>query len=66
MRVVRRKLLVHPTEIENAVDLAHQVIGRHDLVEIKRIKELTLSTFSPTHHEPLPSMPVAIQRNHRS
>jgi len=25
-----------------------------------------LSTFPPTHHEPLPSMPVAIQRNHRS
>ena len=27
MRVVRRKLLVHPTEIENTVDLTHQVIG---------------------------------------
>jgi len=25
-----------------------------------------LSTFPSTHHEPLPPMPIAIQRNHRS
>jgi len=25
-----------------------------------------LSAFPPTHHEPLPTMPVSIQRNHRS
>src|SRR5215470_8445356 len=57
VRVVGRKLLVHPTKIENAVDLAHQMIGWHHLVEIKRIKELALSAFPPTHHEPLPLMP---------
>jgi hypothetical protein len=49
--------LWHPTKIENAVDLAHQMIGWHHLVEIKRIKELALSAFPPTHHEPLPLMP---------
>src|SRR5262249_24059920 len=49
--------LAHPTKIENAVDLAHQMIGWHHLVEIKRIKELALSAFPPTHHEPLPLMP---------
>jgi hypothetical protein len=35
------------------------MIGWHDLVEIKRIKELALSAVPPTHHEPLPPMPVS-------
>ncbi len=42
MRVVRRKLLVHPTQIENAIDLADQMVRWHHLVEIKRIEELDL------------------------
>jgi hypothetical protein len=50
---------VHPTEIENAVDLAHQMIGRYHRIEIKGIKELALSAFPPTHHPPLPPMPVS-------
>src|SRR5215475_2674507 len=54
MRVIRRKLLVHPPEIENAVYLFNQMIWRHHLVEIKRIKELTLSTLASPHHGPLP------------
>jgi hypothetical protein len=29
------------------------MIGWHHLVEIKRIKELALSAFPPTHREPL-------------
>src|SRR5580692_1121438 len=57
VRVVRRKLLMHPTKVQNIVDLAHQMIGRHHLVEFKRIKELALTAFPPTHHEPLPPMP---------
>jgi hypothetical protein len=47
-------------------DLARQVIGWHHLVEIKGIKELALPAFPPTHHEPLPLMPVSKLRNHRS
>jgi hypothetical protein len=39
---------VHPTEIENGVDLPDQMIGRNDAVQIKRIKELTLSAFPPS------------------
>ena len=66
MRVVRLKLLVHSTEVENAVDLPDQMVGRHYLVEIKRVKESTLSAFPPTHHEPLPLIHVSIQWNHRS
>ena len=54
VRVIRSKLLVHPTEIENGVDLPDQMIGRYDVVQFKRIKKLTLSAFPPTHHEPFP------------
>ena len=42
MGVVRRKLLVHPTQIKNPVDLAHQMVAWDYLVEIKRIQELDL------------------------
>jgi hypothetical protein len=45
---------VYPTQIENAVDLSNQMICRHYRVQIKRIKELTLPAFPPTHHQPLP------------
>src|SRR6516162_6683234 len=54
MRVVGCKLFVHPTQVENAVDQSNQVIWRHYLVQIKRIKELTLPAFPPTHHQLLP------------
>jgi hypothetical protein len=47
VRVVSRKLLVHPIKIENAVDLPNQMIGRHRLVEIERVEELTLFALSP-------------------
>jgi hypothetical protein len=53
MRVIRRELLVHPTQVQNDVDLPNQMIGRHHPVQIKRIKKLTLSAFPSTHHDPL-------------
>jgi hypothetical protein len=46
---------VHPTQIEHGIDLPNQMIRRHYLVQIKRIKELTLPDFPPPHHEPPPS-----------
>src|SRR6516164_3579979 len=55
MQVIGRELLVHPTQIENGIDLSNQMIWRHYLVQIKRIKELTLPDFPPPHHEPPPS-----------
>src|SRR6516162_8133394 len=55
MRVIGRELMVHPTQIENGIDLSNQMIWRHYLVQIKRIKELTLPDFPPPHHEPPPS-----------
>src|SRR4029077_4025535 len=54
VRVVRCKLPVYPIKIEDPVDLPDQMIRRHHLVEIKRVKELTLSAPSPSHHRPLP------------
>src|SRR6516165_4737961 len=54
MRVVGCKLLVHPSQVENAVDLSNQMLWRYYLIQIKRIKELGLAYSPPTHHEPLP------------
>jgi len=66
VRVVRRKLLVHPTQIENAINLAHQMVRWHHLVEIKRIKELDLTILPPTHHASPPLISASNQRNHGS
>ena len=57
---------MHPTQVEQTIDLADQMIPRHHLVEIKRLEELTLSVLPPTHHAPLPPMPASSQRNHGS
>src|SRR4029078_5402330 len=64
MRVIGRKLLVYPTQIENAVNLPDQMIRRYHLVEIKPVEELTLSALSPPHHRPLPANRSADPRNH--
>jgi hypothetical protein len=32
------------------------MIGWDNLIQIKRIEELTLTVFPPTHHAPLPPM----------
>ena len=66
MRVVGRKLLVHPIKIEHAVDLPDQMTRRHHLVEIERVEELTLSALSPPHHRPLPANCTPDPRNHGS
>src|ERR1700755_2270318 len=66
VRVVSRKLLVHPIKIENAVDLSNQMIGRYRLVEIERVEELTLPALSPPHHRPLPANRSPDSRNHGS
>src|SRR6202040_58985 len=42
------------------------MIWWHHLVEIKRIKELALSTLLPPHHRPLPRIATSIRRNHGS
>src|SRR5262245_5871958 len=66
VRVIRCELPVHPAQVENAIDLADQMIRWHHLVEIKRIKELTLPVLPSTHHKPLPQMSVSKERNHGS
>src|ERR1700751_4675125 len=54
MRVIGCKLPVYPAQVEHGVDLSNQMIWRNHLIQIKRIKELTLPDFPPTHHEPPP------------
>jgi hypothetical protein len=65
MRVIGRKLPVYPAQVEHGVDLSNQMIWRNHLIQIKRIKELTLPDFPPTHHEPPPRI-IAHRRNHGS
>src|SRR5512138_53375 len=47
MRVEWCELLVHPTQVQQTIDLPHQMIRRYNLVEIKRIKELALTALLP-------------------
>src|SRR5258708_39914149 len=42
------------------------MIRRHHLVEIKRVKELGLSTLSPPHQGLLPRITISVRRNHGS
>jgi hypothetical protein len=59
-------LSAFPIQTENAVNLPDQMIRRHHLVEIERVKELTLSALSPPHHQPLPANRSADPRNQGS
>ena len=59
VRVIRRQLLVHPTQIEQTVDLPHQMIGRDHLVEIKRIEKPSLSFFPAAPSCAAPADPVS-------
>jgi hypothetical protein len=56
VRVIRSQLLVDPTQIQQTVDLPHQLIRWDHLIQIKRVKEVTLTILPPTHHAPLPPM----------
>jgi hypothetical protein len=57
---------MHPTQIKNPVDLAHQMVAWDYLVEIKRIQKLDLTILPPTHYASLPLMSLSNQRNHGS
>jgi hypothetical protein len=52
MRVIGRKLLVYPIQIENAVNLPDQMIRRHHLVEIKPVEELVRALAAPSSTAP--------------
>src|SRR5215471_7614379 len=54
---------MYPAQIKQRIDLSDQMIRRHHLVEIKRVKELSLSPFFPSHHGLLPRI-IVIRRNH--
>src|SRR5262245_27322555 len=58
VRVVRCKFLVNPIQVQYRIDLPDQMISSHRLVEIKRVKELPLSSRSLPHHGTLPRITV--------
>jgi len=48
--VERGKVLAQIGKIKNAVNVAKQVIMRHDLIEIERVKQLVLRLVVTAHH----------------
>jgi hypothetical protein len=66
VRVVRRKLPVHPTKIDDAINLTDQMVGWNYLIEIKGIEKLPLPNFPPPHHVLLPMMTDTTKQNHGS
>lgn len=48
---------MNPSEIEKAIDPAHQVIRRYHSVGIEGIKELALLLLPPPHHQKPPLIP---------
>src|SRR5262249_41326834 len=66
MRVVRCKLVVHPTQVQHRIDLPDHVISRNHLVEIKCVEKPALSIPLAPHHALPPSMAEPFERNHDS
>ena len=56
VRVIGRQLLVNPAEVEHGVDLAHEVVRRHHVVEIELVEELALPR---TCRRPIIARPAA-------
>jgi len=48
--IVRREMFAKARKIENPIDITKQVILRHDLVKIERVKQLVLRLIVAAHH----------------
>jgi len=51
---VRRKLGVPPRQIQNRIDPTNEMIGRHNLIKMKLIEQLTLIAIQTSHHRKPP------------
>src|SRR3984957_10490203 len=65
-RIMRCKFTAKPGKIERGIDLAHQMIFRDRLVEMKLVEQLTLVTLQTAHHGSTSPRFASTQRNHRS
>src|SRR5262245_54460086 len=61
--IVRRKLGVHPRQIQNRIDPANQMIGRNHVIEMELIEQLALIALQPPHHSQPPPAQVVRGRN---
>jgi len=61
---VRRKLRVHPRQIQSCIDLAHEMTGRNNVIEMELIKQLALIALQPPHHRKPPPLSMVRGRNH--
>jgi hypothetical protein len=57
---------VDPTQVEQRVQLADQMISRNNLVELKLVEKLALSTRLPSHHRTPPRIAAPSRANHGS
>jgi len=48
--IVRRKLGMHPRQVQNRIDLAHEMIGWNNVIEMELVEQLALITLQPPHH----------------
>jgi hypothetical protein len=64
--IIGCQLGVHPRQIENRRDVAHEVIVRHYLIKAERIEQLSLVVLQPPHHRKPPPLNVLPGRNHCS
>jgi hypothetical protein len=48
--IVRCKLAMHPRQIQDRIDPAHEMIGRNNVIELERIEKLALIALQPPHH----------------
>src|SRR5215471_19141187 len=57
---------MHPRQIEDRIDLAHEMIGRNNIIKIELVEQLALIAVQPPHHRKSPPRNVVHGRNHCS
>jgi hypothetical protein len=46
---------VHPRQTQDRIDLAHEMIGRNNVIQPELIEQLALIALPPPHHRQPPS-----------
>jgi len=64
--IIRCEFSVHPVQIKDRIDLAHQMISSDDIVQLELVEKLTLAPLLPSHHRECLRHQNVKQRNHGS
>ena len=49
--VIRRQFFTYPAQVQDRVELAHQVVGWNQFIKTVRIEKLILIRLQPPHHQ---------------